>query len=892
MKKLLMICIVAVMAFALASCGAGVEPEPQDTTASTAPLTLVSCVKETADGLTDTWRLTFSDGTSTTITARNGANGTDGLTPTIGENGNWWIGETDTGVKAEGSDGAPGAPGTAADPLTVVSCKETDYTNGIHTYQITFSDGNTAEFTVKDGENGTPGTPGAAGVSPTVVSCDAVSTLNGVTTWRLTFSDGNTADFTVQNGEGGTSFATEEEWLALIEKMDAISDAFTVYTPNWSVGNSTVTNRAGTSATTVYNDVIVGGAAPLKVSAMFDSSDSVYGVILRSFSLYNSSKLQITKGEVRLEIQIRKANTTTNLANGSTILATYSVTVDAQGTADYRIPVEIKRSDLGDLSDDDIIIFGVYPIAEEVTYACFSSNDTYVQPLAFADGVKAPYANIGYYVKNTTGASTANSYRIYNPDIFFVTEQKMSMIDLGSLGNGGNGGNTTPEEDEEVEEERGMLRLPDQYDLVVGDTFELYYKGISECLNSDLYAYELAFSDGKGHGMNYSRKYLFTPKATDVGKYTMTITVRDNLGAIVDQANVVLNVVPLPASPTEEKVVLVIGDSLTDGGVWASELYRRLTGTGGKPAGAGLSNIRFIGTRESDTGVRYEGYGGWTFDSYTTAYTARKYFMYVYGSFDAATLTQHSVYSDANGQLWKLESIEANRIKIIAVKEVGGDIQQYGSTLPASGTLTYYGGGTSAATITYTSSDYAEGNPFWNLEEDKVDFTAYAAAQGVDKIDEIVVLLGWNNTSLSGGGLAAKAAGFIDLVHAEFPDCHVTLVGLQVPSRDGFAAAYGTTWNYYEKLCKVYEFQDAFIALTKEAKYEGSVSFVSLAGQFDAENNYPTTEIPLNGEKNKDYDTSRDNRTETVQNNGVHPSNKGYYQVADAVYRHLIARWQ
>jgi hypothetical protein len=33
------------------------------------------------------------------------AKGKDGITPHIGANGNWWIGETDTGVKAEGKDG-------------------------------------------------------------------------------------------------------------------------------------------------------------------------------------------------------------------------------------------------------------------------------------------------------------------------------------------------------------------------------------------------------------------------------------------------------------------------------------------------------------------------------------------------------------------------------------------------------------------------------------------------------------------------------------------------------------------------------------------------------------------------------------------------------------------
>lgn len=34
--------------------------------------------------------------------------GENGLTPFIGENGNWWIGEEDTGVKANGVDGSNG----------------------------------------------------------------------------------------------------------------------------------------------------------------------------------------------------------------------------------------------------------------------------------------------------------------------------------------------------------------------------------------------------------------------------------------------------------------------------------------------------------------------------------------------------------------------------------------------------------------------------------------------------------------------------------------------------------------------------------------------------------------------------------------------------------------
>ena len=42
---------------------------------------------------------------------QDGASGKDGNTPFIGENGNWWIGDTDTGVKATGKKGEKGDTG-------------------------------------------------------------------------------------------------------------------------------------------------------------------------------------------------------------------------------------------------------------------------------------------------------------------------------------------------------------------------------------------------------------------------------------------------------------------------------------------------------------------------------------------------------------------------------------------------------------------------------------------------------------------------------------------------------------------------------------------------------------------------------------------------------------
>jgi hypothetical protein len=37
--------------------------------------------------------------------------GADGVSPAIGDNGNWWIGDTDTGVSPTGTSGADGADG-------------------------------------------------------------------------------------------------------------------------------------------------------------------------------------------------------------------------------------------------------------------------------------------------------------------------------------------------------------------------------------------------------------------------------------------------------------------------------------------------------------------------------------------------------------------------------------------------------------------------------------------------------------------------------------------------------------------------------------------------------------------------------------------------------------
>lgn len=64
------------------------------------------------------------------IKGADGKDGADGITPTIGDNGNWYIGSTDTGnpsrgeqgpkgsIGPQGPQGDPGTPGTKGDPGT------------------------------------------------------------------------------------------------------------------------------------------------------------------------------------------------------------------------------------------------------------------------------------------------------------------------------------------------------------------------------------------------------------------------------------------------------------------------------------------------------------------------------------------------------------------------------------------------------------------------------------------------------------------------------------------------------------------------------------------------------------------------------------------------------
>ena len=448
--------------------------------------------------------------------------------------------------------------------------------------------------------------------------------------------------------------------------------------------------------------------------------------------------------------------------------------------------------------------------------------------------------------------SEALPYKDYVEIIYIKSNKMLNINDVKELING---------------EPYKLLKLPRQFNLIVDDTFEMFYKGISNCIDSSIYDYELTFTDYVNRGKAWKRKWEWTPTSSDVGTKVLNITVRDNLGNLIDSDNVNIIVSEKPTSPSSEKVVLCIGDSLTTGGTWCSELRRRLIATDGSPTGYGLNNIKFIGTKANADGCKYEGYGGWTFSSYLSSMKTNK-FMNINGTFDKEDVDQHSIYSDSNGTQWKLETITSSKIKIIRVS---------GNTvLPSSGTLKWVSGGANHGDIVYTSSEQASGNPFWDDSTNANNFTSYATRMGVSSIDHAIILLGWNNTGAKESEYKNVAKTFIDNILSEFPNCKIKLLGLQVPSRNGFANNYGISWKYYEKLQHVWNLNQWYQDIADE--YD-NVEFINISGQFDTDYNHLETSFVVN---------TRNSKKETLQSNGVHPAPSGYYQIADGVLRKLV----
>ncbi len=766
----------------------------------------------------------------------------------------------------------------------VASIQKTGVVDGVATYKITL-------------KNGTEETISIGGMTDKgqITAIDKLTEENGVATYKITLSDGTSQTLTVTDKTTPVSTppvteapdihgATIEQLLALLEanKVPILDE------------DSTITDPTGTIDAGAYKDGVVGFTTYMTKDIFFGEASSVSKITLNSFSFEAT-----TSEPIMVYIEFRKINTSrpndNNAVAYSTVIKTYEATLTPAGLGDYELEFTVNKDALTELGDE--FILGIYTDEETPVRMSISKNRSCLMSEKNSlTNTTSDSFRYSYYYKNENGnITTTAADEALLPDMTFLhsegekymleselVEEIKALIANGGNGgsNGGNGGNggtgaTSP---------ALTLHLPEYYDLIVGDKFELFYKGIAECYNSDIYDFVLRYSDYKENsnadkrGNVFARKYTWTPAEADVGTYTLNIDVYDNVGYKVASDSVEIRVHAKPQNPTDEKVVLCVGDSLTNGGTWVQTMYNRF-------ASDGINNVKFIGTRNvTGTKVYYEGYGGWTFASYNTTSTGRTNAKYITGSFTDKTeaLDQHSVYRDGNGAYWKLESIEATKIKLIWV-DGGSSSQSLTSSPTTGGTLTWVSGGQNHGNITFNGWSNAPGNPMWDDDTNKVNMKKYVEGFGVDHLDEVVVLLGWNNTGIGEDSYKAQVRTFLDNVLTAYPDCHITLMGLQVPMKDGFANSYGMGWPYFEKAGHVWLMQEWYTEICQEAKYRENCTFVQVSGQFDSVNNCLQGEVVYN---------NHNNGKETICTNGVHPATAGYRQIGDAAYRHLASRFQ
>lgn len=149
-----------------------------------------------------------------------GADGKGGITPTIGKNGNWYLGSTDTGKPSRGADGTPGATGAPGkdgapgadgkDGITPTIGKNGNwYLGSADTGKPSRGAGGTPGAAGASGKDGAPGADGKDGITPAIGE-------NG--NWYL----GNTDTGKPSRGENG---AVPDIQIGTVTTLPAGSDA-------------------------------------------------------------------------------------------------------------------------------------------------------------------------------------------------------------------------------------------------------------------------------------------------------------------------------------------------------------------------------------------------------------------------------------------------------------------------------------------------------------------------------------------------------------------------------------------------------------------------------------------------------------------------------------------
>jgi hypothetical protein len=169
---------------------------------------------------------------------------------------------------------------------------------------------------------------------------------------------------------------------------------------------------------------------------------------------------------------------------------------------------------------------------------------------------------------------------------------------------------------------------------------------------------------------------------------------------------------------------------------------------------------------------------------------------------------------------------------------------------------------------------------------------------GLPSVEQIYIFLGWNDMQDNGqdpkrlaSDWAANIAHLetiLDGIHADYPSCKVTLMGLQVPSLNGgLALNYGDSsqplGNVWRAIQHVFGHSLALRETAAKPAYSGFVDVIDVMSQFDSDYNMPYVATDVN--------LRNSSVQENIGSNGVHPGTQGLYQIADVVYLDFASKY-
>jgi len=369
-------------------------------------------------------------------------------------------------------------------------------------------------------------------------------------------------------------------------------------------------------------------------------------------------------------------------------------------------------------------------------------------------------------------------------------------------------------------------------------------------------------------GTQQNERWTWTPTAAVT---TGTITVdaynpRNGVKMASKTANI--RAAASTAQSGTTKKVMVIGDSLVNAGVITQTLLDIA-------AGGDVMGVTLLGTQGTAPN-KHEGRGGWTVDNYTTA--GPTYYDFTVSGITTPPAINAAEYTH-NGSTYRVQSVSlSGGVGTIRCRVVSG-----GAPL-ASGTLTKSNGSAGDATITFSASATAPGNPFWI--GGAVNFAQYLTNNSLAAPDWVFIALGINDVFSYIDDAACSAfadAAFVklDTLIASIKAAGAGVkVGLMVPSppssdQDAFGANYGVGQTRWRDKRNILIWARQMIV-----KYSGQeanrIYIVPTNTALDTVNNMNlAASAPVN---------SRSAVSSTRQNNGVHPASAGYQQIGDALW--------